>query len=104
MMDCLIKALKALSEERKIYEEKNKMSGIDVGDELKDLLKVYTDADEHLRRKETDALNSLSSYMKRYLDSVEERKKVSEKLFNLKAKITLHEKCGCEDDEEGDDE
>lgn len=75
-------------------------SGIDVGEELKDLLKIYTDAEEHLKQKEASALEVLTSYMKRYVEAKEERMKVSMKLYNLKLKLTSGKKEECEEEEE----
>ncbi len=107
LMDAFLNGFgQQFSELKKQWEETQKghgMVGIDVEDELKDLLKVYTDAEEHLKRKEADALSTLSGYMKRFLDIQEERKKVTDKLQTLKAKMT-HACEGCDEDEEEDEE
>ncbi len=83
------------------------MIPIDVSDELKDLLKVYSDALKHLDKKETDAFDTLYSYMKRFMEVHEERKKVMNKLNTLDSKIKKVATCpDCAGDEydEGDDE
>lgn len=79
------------------------MIGVDVSDELKELLKVYTDAEEHLLNKEKCALESAESVMKRYLEVKEERKKVTEKLNVLKHKLSLGKEDKDEQDEDEDD-
>lgn len=89
------------------HKETN-MVGIDIGDELKDLLKVYTDAEAHLGRKEKNALDALVNFMKTFIETHEERKKFSRKLENLKTKLSAGQKCEdcCHDDDEdeGDDD
>lgn len=72
---------------------------VDVRDELSDLCKVYMDAEEHLKSREACALDQLTNAMKRYMDIQEERKKVSLKLSNLKAKM-----CDTNDHREDEDE
>ena len=82
------------------------MMAVDVSAELADLLKVYTDALQHLENKEKQSFDSLIGYMERFIDAHKETKKVANKLANLKSKLSLKQK-GCEDcdeDEEGDDE
>jgi hypothetical protein len=82
-----------------------RMASIDITYELKDLLKVYIDAEEHLCEKESDALHTLSVYMKKYLEVKEEHLKVSKKLSALTLK--LEKSAGtCEGctKEEGEDE
>ena len=79
------------------------MIPVDVSEELKDLFKVYTDAEKHLKQKEDSALDSLTSYMKRYMDAQEERKKISRKLAILTAKmkdVESEEDCDCCDEED----
>ncbi len=86
-------------------QTENRMMGIDIGEELKDLLKVYTDADAHLGRKEKQALDNLVNYMKCFIEVHEERKKVFYKLANLKQKIDMGSKCeDCDGEDEGDDD
>lgn len=84
------------------------MIGVDVSDELKDLLKVYTDAEEHLLSKEKSALESVEAVMKRYLEAKDERKKVTQKLNALKQKLAAgqppkQEDCDCDEDEDEDE-
>ncbi len=102
LMDALLKGLMEMKEQ---VEGKVRI-GVDVSDELKDLLKVYTEAEEHLKTKEVNARDMLDGYMTRYLDAKKERREVTEKLHILKAKLTPPKCPGCdeEDDEEGDDE
>ena len=72
----------------------------DFFDELKDLLSVYTDAEECLLSEERSALDVLTEHMERYLEAQEERKKVSQKLNALKRKIDAGQRdCYDEDDE-----
>lgn len=80
------------------------MAGIDVSDELKDLMKVYTDAEQHLIKKEKDALDQWTLYSRRYIDISDERKKVTEKLSTLKAKMDYSNKAACCNDDEDEDE
>lgn len=82
------------------------MMGVDIGEELKDLLKVYTDADAHLGKKEKQVLDNLVNYMKSFISVHEEKRKVCNKLANLKQKLEMGSKCeDCGDDEDdGDDE
>ncbi len=89
---------------KRIWKE-NVGLAVNVTDELKELLKVYTDAEDHLKRKEADKLNSLTIYMQSYLNAQEKRKEYTEKLKNLQSKLAPKENCDdCEDDEYGDDE
>lgn len=81
------------------------MIPVDVSEELKDLFKVYTDAEKHLKQKELSAHDSMTSYMKRYLEAMEERKKISQKLEVLTQKMRdveteeENDDCDEEDDE-----
>lgn len=87
MMDSFLRGFGGQSKElKKAWEDKQVVS-VDVSDELKDLLKVYTDAEEHMLIKEKSALEGVECVMKRYLDAKEERKKVSLKLTSLKSKM-----------------
>lgn len=109
MMDSFLSGFAGKSEELKKAWEGKQVSEVDISEELKDLLKVYTDAELHLKSKEDQALSSLESVMKRYMDAKEERKKVTLKLNTLKYKLGKSEPCDecdeCdEDDEDGDDE
>jgi hypothetical protein len=90
MMEALLKRMKDMVN----------MPGIDVGEELKDLLQVYTDAEVHLKEKEASALEVLTSYMKRYVEACDERKKVSSKLYNLKLKLAKPRQEEEDEDEE----
>lgn len=80
------------------------MKKIDVSQELKDLLKIYTDAEFQLKRKEETALSSSNYYSKIYLNSLDEREKMSDKLKELKKKIVIEEDKSCDCCDEGDDE
>lgn len=105
MMEAFLKGFDGQSEALKKAWEEKQVIGVDVSDELKDLLKVYTDAEEHLLSKEKSALESVESVMKRYLEAKEERKKVSQKLNSLKQKLAAGKPCpSCEDEEDEDEE
>ncbi len=79
----------------------NDMVDIDITDELKDIHKVYTDGEAHLRQKETEFLSTLAIYMKKYLDVREERIKVSNKLGALNNKFKNPcDECGEDEGEE----
>ena len=86
-MDRLDDALKMRADMLKKLWEEADIKHIDVDDELKDLLKVYGDAEENLKAREAQNLETLSHSMKRYLESKEERLKISFKLSNLKEKL-----------------
>lgn len=100
MMDAFLRGFGAQSKELKKAWEEKQVIRIDVSDELKDLLIVYTDAEENLLGKEKAALESVESVMKRYIDAKEERKKISQKLNSLKQKLAAgqapkQEDCDC---------
>jgi len=76
------------------------MKLVEVDEELKTLLKIYTEAETHLKTREQSSLDTLNYYMKNYIDTHEERKSISEKLSTLKYKLSLEESC---EDEEDDD-
>lgn len=71
---------------------------VEVTEELEELMKVYTDAEEQLKQREANALHSHTLYMKQYLEVSEKRKEVSNKILNLKNKM------GSKEEDEGDDE
>lgn len=105
MMDAFLRGFGGQSEELKKAWQEKQMIGVDVSDELKDLLKVYTDAEEHLLQKEKSALESVESVMRRYLEAKDERKKVTQKLNALKQKLAAgqppkQEECDCDEDED----
>lgn len=108
MMEEFLKGFAGKSEELKKAWEGKQVVGVDVSEELKDLYKVYTDAEEHLITKEKQALETVTAQMKRYIAAQEERQKVSQKLNALKHKLAQGQPCqGCgedEDEDEGDDE
>lgn len=108
MMDSFLRGFGGQSEELKKAWQEKQMIGVDVSDELKDLLKVYTDAEEHLLSKEKSALESVEAVMKRYLEAKDERKKVTQKLNALKQKLAAgqppkQEDCDCDEDEDEDE-
>lgn len=86
----------------KTQSQPEKQMGIDVSEELKDLFKVYTDANAHLESKERTSLNLLVNAMESFLAVHKEKNTVAQKLNTLKYK--LKENCGCEDDEDGEDD
>ncbi len=69
------------------HMEDKRMVGVDVSDELNDLLRVYSDAEEHLKKNEANALESMTHCMKRYLEVMEERKKLTQKIKTLELKL-----------------
>lgn len=78
--------------------------GIDVGEELKDLFKVYTDASAHLESKERMALNHLVHAMESFLSVHKEKIKVDNKLTTLKYKLQDNGGCACDEDEDDDED
>ena len=68
-------------------QKEKPMHGINITEELKDILKVYEDAEKHLQAKETAALDLVTSYMKRFIEAQEKREEVSKKLKALKIKM-----------------
>lgn len=106
MLDSFLKGFSGCEELKKQWGDKH-VIGVNVSEELKDLLKVYIDAEDHLRKKEEDALNSLSYQMKKFLEVQEEHKKISDKLKALvnKMKSVSQEPCDeCDEGNEEDDE
>ena len=103
MMDAFLKGFGGQSEDSR-KDDEEKMIGIDISDELKDILKVYTDAEEHLLRNEKSALEIVTSNMKRYIQAQDERKNVSNKLTILKEKLAHGESVRDEESDEYEDE
>lgn len=95
MMDAFLRGWGKPEELKKAQEAKRM---VNVTEELNDLLRVYTDAEEHLKDKEEQALSSLEGAMKRYLNAKEERSKMTQKLSVLTQKMSMAE------EEEEDDE
>ena len=77
------------------------MNTIDISEELADLMKVYTEAEEHLKKKEAGELETMNNYMRRYMQVQDERRKVTDKLNALKHKM---ERKACDECDEEDDE
>jgi len=105
MIDAFLRGFGHQFSELKKSKESYDMNGIDVSDELRDLLKVYTDAEAHLLSREKSELDVMTVYMKRYLEIQGERKKVTDKLSCLKKKIAdgqapKQEDCDCGEGEE----
>lgn len=63
------------------------MTDVDVGDELKELLKIYSEYNQHLTNKHGNSLEILTNYMKHFIEIDEERKKVANRLQTIKEKI-----------------
>ncbi len=98
MMDAFLKGFAYRGEEG---DKKEKIKAVEVTDELRDLMKVYVDAEEHLKTRELQSLTMLHGYMKRYIEVQEERASVTQKLNALKAKMNPSpEECDEEEDEE----
>ncbi len=60
---------------------------------------MYTKAEQHLKERERTALDNLNFYMKKYLESQEERKVMMTKLEKFKEKIQAMELNGYDDEE-----
>lgn len=105
MIDAFLRGFGGKQEQLKKSWEDKYVNGIDISVELDDLLKVYTDSEEHLKQKEQQVLEVLTVQMKRYVSVQEDRMKVSKKLEALKCKLSSGKPCSdCdEDDQEGDE-
>ncbi len=104
MLDMFLKGFDGKAEElKKAWEGR---MPVDVSEELKDLLKVYKDASEHLVKQEGYKLDQLVSSMKDFIKVHEERKMMERKLKNLIQKVEPPKHCeGCDhDDEDEEDE
>ena len=99
MMDSFLRGFSGQSEDLKNAWNDKQSIEIDVGSELKELLSIYQDAEKHLIIKEQQALDNFNIYMKLYLDSQQERKKITAKLESLTKKIS-----DTENNEEDQDE
>jgi hypothetical protein len=99
MMDAYLKGSTSQFKEIQKAWENMKMFGIDISEELKELLRVYTDAEQHLINKEKSALEAMTYNMKKYLEAQEQRQKLTDKITALNKKINAdnHPK---EDEEE----
>ena len=88
---------------KKKWEGDKPMVNVDVDDEMKDLFKIYTDAENHLKEKKEAALRSLTYTMKNFIDIQDEHRKIEEKLHILKNKLkqAVEEK---KPEDKGDDE
>lgn len=90
---------------RSLQYEYNKRKGMqmqisDMTNELNDLLKVYDDAEKHLREKKESLLTSHESAMKRYLEAKEEHLRVLTKLNTLRDKLAPKACEDCDEDED----
>ena len=98
MLDMFLRGFDGKSEElKKLWE--NKMM-VDVNEELKDLLKVYKDAAEHLQKHEGYRLTSLVSAMKDFIKVHEESKEMQRKLATLVQKLDPNKQNECDEDDE----
>ncbi len=79
------------------------MKGINVTEELQDLLSVYMKAEDQLKQQEQHCLDVVTSCMKKYIEKSTERKKVSEKLERLKQKILAGHDVEEKQDEDEDE-
>jgi tRNA uridine 5-carbamoylmethylation protein Kti12 len=98
MMDAFLKLSPELK--NKWEESLKKNVGVDVTEELKDLVKIYGEAEEHLKEKEESSLSQLVRFMKQFIEIQDERKRISQKLAGLTNKLRPHD----HEDEEEDDE
>jgi hypothetical protein len=60
---------------------------LDVTEEMKDLLKVYTESQVNLEAREKYMLNNMVMEMKRFVEMYEKKTEVENKLYRLKQKI-----------------
>lgn len=105
MLDMFLRGFDGKAEELKKAWEKQNM-GVDVHDELHDLLKVYKDAAEHLASQEKHRLQSLVSCMKDFIKVYEDRKEMDRKYNTLVSKLNPKKECddcGCDHDEDEDE-
>lgn len=105
MLDMFLRGFDGKAEELKKLWESKMM--VDVSEELKDLLKVYKDASEHLVKQEGYRLDNLVSAMKDFIKVHEERKDMQRKLTTLVQKLDSKKDCngcGCDEEDEEDDE
>jgi hypothetical protein len=84
--------------------EEKKMIAVNVSEELKELLKVYMDAEKHLEQRERQETENLVYTMEKFIKVYKERQKVSTKLYALKKKMQLKEDVSEEVKEEGEEE
>lgn len=105
MMREFLKGFGCSNEQTKKQWEDDKVALIDMSEEMKDLYKVYEDAHKHLQEKERDTLANLVSWMRKFVETYDERRKVGDKLGRLKAKLSPGSEDGCNEcEDEGDDE
>jgi hypothetical protein len=100
MMDAFLKLSPEL---KKQWDDSQRRVEINVTDELKELFRIYTEAELTLKEKEEENLGYLINVMKRFIEIHDERKKVSEKLSGLITKLKNHANHNREEDE-GEDE
>lgn len=99
MLDMFLRGFDGKAEELKKLWESKMM--VDVNEELKDLLKVYKDAAEHLVKQEGYKLEQLVGSMKDFIKVHEERKVMERKLSTLVQKLEPKKSCEeCEDEED----
>lgn len=60
---------------------------VDVNDELQDLLKVYSEATDHLEKKHYNAMERLIGCMRAFLEVIDEYRDTRNKLDRLKSKL-----------------
>lgn len=79
----LIEALSMTTKEKEMFNEEP----IELTEELKDLVRIYSEAEEKLKNRETGNLETLNYQMKHYLKAKEEREVITIKLRNLLNKL-----------------
>ncbi len=98
-----------LEENMNLFEElKQQMKesvGVNVTEELKELLELYTDQEKRAIDEEATALIFMTHRMEKYLGLKKHREGVSKKLQDLKSKMKITDKCEkCQEDDEEEDE
>lgn len=98
MAELLLHEGNFLEELHKFLKEQD-MPTLDVTEEFSDLHKVYTQSIEHLQRREDQQLSGLTTYMKEYLKTRDERLEIKRKLSVLVEKMKATEE---DEDEDGE--
>ncbi len=65
---------------------------IDVRKDLEDVIKIYTDAETHLKKKEEYALQHVRHQTTEYLNVFHEREKMSHQIRSVQRKLDLLDK------------
>ena len=80
--------------------EEDEYMGIDVTEELVELMRVYVESERVLRASEECKLRYMTAYMKEYIGAKEKREEVTIKIEKLKNKMNGEEECEDGDEDE----